>query len=60
MAKERDKKYTAMVSVYIYAKDDEEAKEQAERIERILRGIDDNYASVDEIFEYETGRKLPT
>ena len=60
MPKETDKKYTAMVSLYIFAKDDEDAKEQAKRIERILRGIDDNQASVDELYEYGTDRKLMT
>lgn len=51
MAKETDKRYVGLYTLYIYADNDIEAREKAKKIETILRALDDNQASLDELFE---------
>lgn len=51
MAKETDKRYVGLYTLYIYADNDTEAREKAKKIETILRAFDDNQASCDELWE---------
>lgn len=45
------KRYTLMVQLYMYAENDNEARETAKDIEELLQSVEDNKAKVIEINE---------
>ena len=57
-----EKRYTAIISVYVYAQNDEDAKKEAQKIVDKMGDIEDNYAGVESLqetpFAKMTSRKV--
>lgn len=49
------RRYIVEFDAFVYAKDDEEAKEKAVKIAKFIQSLDDNSASVTEITEKLNG-----
>ena len=48
---EKEKRYTVTIDLYIYEKNDDDAKKEAQKIINVLNGRDDCRADVLSIFE---------
>lgn len=46
-----EKRYTAIISVYVYAQNDEDAKKEARKIVEKIGDIEDNYAGIESLHE---------